>query len=197
MASGSTDATAEGHRTLAESINATTRQLHAQLNKRIVAYLPQALPPRAADPSAYFTGLLHIAPIYTTFETLWHAILTRPPHCKDESWSGTGAASPESLPHVCDRLHFVLGVLHLPGLLRDSQIRRDIEAMTGWSKDKTDQQIADLGLRGPLGSFLKHIKKVIYDSPHLLIAYLYILYMALFAGGRFMRASLESAGEVF
>jgi len=226
MSSGSSDATTQGHRSLAESINSATRPLHSQLNKRIVAHLPQALPPRAADPSAYVTGLLHIAPIYAKFESMWHDILTHAPHCKDdknswrfdgavranrvhredskiptarkdESGSGSGAVLAEPFPHVCDRMHYILGALHLPGLLRDSRIRKDIEAMTGWSKDTVDQKIADVESRGPLGSFLEHIKKAIHDGPHVLIAYSYILYMALFSGGRFMRASLESAGEEF
>ncbi|KAJ4187181.1 hypothetical protein NW755_007274 [Fusarium falciforme] len=65
-------------RLLAESIVAATRGIHAKLNKLIIARLPLALPPRAQDPALYISGLLHITPIYMTFEALWRDILDSP-----------------------------------------------------------------------------------------------------------------------
>jgi heme oxygenase len=229
MSSASSGTPAQRHRSLVDSVNTATRSLHARLNKGIVSHLPQALPPRASDPSTYVTGLLHIAPVYSTFESLWLEILTRPPRCQepagclkvdgplhdrmvlpDDRADCTGTAIrkdegaetgfevlDDEVPRVCGRMHHILGSLYLPGLLRYSRLRGDIGAMTGWTKEVVDGQIADVSSKGPLGSFVEHIKKVVLAHPHVLISYSYILYMALFAGGRFMRASLESADEEF
>jgi hypothetical protein len=60
-----------------------------------------------------------------------------------------------------------------------------------------DQELQCVGGTGQLGEFLEHIGRVATARPHVLVAYSYILHMALFAGGRFIRASLESAGEEF
>ncbi|KAJ3481825.1 hypothetical protein NLG97_g7726 [Lecanicillium saksenae] len=60
---------------LGEAIAASTRGIHARLNKSIISRLPLALPPRASDPSTYVTGLIHIAPIYLAFESLWNDFL--------------------------------------------------------------------------------------------------------------------------
>jgi hypothetical protein len=53
------------------------------------------------------------------------------------------------------------------------------------------------GETGRLGEFTAHIRRSIEHRPHVLISYSYILYMALFAGGRFIRATLESTGDAF
>jgi hypothetical protein len=39
-----------------------------------------------------------------------------------------------------------------------------------------------------------HIRRSVSKQPHVLLAYAWVLYMALFSGGRFIRATLESAG---
>jgi heme oxygenase len=46
-------------------------------------------------------------------------------------------------------------------------------------------------------SFMTHIRTSTNEKPHLLIAYTWILYMALFSGGRHIRARLLSAGPKF
>jgi len=45
--------------------------------------------------------------------------------------------------------------------------------------------------------FLEHIKKSVSKNPHVILAYTWILYMALFSGGRYIRATLKNAGKDF
>ncbi|KAJ6438333.1 hem oxygenase-like, multi-helical [Purpureocillium lavendulum] len=216
-------------RPLAESIALATRAIHARLNKLIVSRLPLALPPRAADPAAFLTGLLHIAPIYETFEEEWQAIIDAPtpttpsPPCP--SASASASTSKDSLPDacdrdaphfdsgshplpqddgprlhkplVCDRMHSMLRHLYLPGLVRSERLRADIRAMTAWPDHVVEEQLQAVGGMGYLAEFLQHIRRAVMNKPHVLVAYSYIMFMALFAGGRFIRASLESAGEPF
>lgn len=45
--------------------------------------------------------------------------------------------------------------------------------------------------------FADHIRKVTAEKPYLLLAYLHVMYLALFAGGRVMRSSLMRAAGMF
>ncbi|KAH7152132.1 hypothetical protein B0J13DRAFT_497911 [Dactylonectria estremocensis] len=205
------------HRPLAELIAISTRTVHARLNKLIIARLPLALPPKAVDQSVYVSGLLHIAPIYLTFERLWRSILDAepnvgsstptskshaaelPPIGSDHGPSKTqDVQSERARDHTVDtRIHSLLQNMYLPGLMRSDRLKADIASMTGWPDHVVEEQLRSIGQTGRLGEFTHHIKRAVENRPHVLLAYSYILYMALFAGGRFIRASLESFGEDF
>lgn len=45
--------------------------------------------------------------------------------------------------------------------------------------------------------FVNHIKQVTKEKPYLLLAYLHVMYLALFAGGRVMRSSISRATGLF
>ncbi|EGY17753.1 hypothetical protein VD0002_g2219 [Verticillium dahliae] len=177
----STEASASSgspQRPLSDSINAATRTIHAKLNKLIIARLPLSLPPHAQDPSTYASGLLHIAPIYITFESWWHSLVSAPPA------PGADAAA--------DRIHDILSGIYFPDLMRADRLRADIAHLTGWSIDTVNEKLDTVARHGSLADFLRHISRALENRPHVLIAYAYILFMALFAGGRFIRATLES-----
>ncbi|OAA36259.1 heme oxygenase [Metarhizium rileyi] len=181
-------------RPLAESIVIATRGIHARLNKLIMARLPLVLPPQAEDSFVYASGLLHIAPIYTTFESSWHDIVRDSfEHSVDTSRDGSRPRK----PIVSDHLRNLLDSLHLPGLVRTARLVADVQSITGWTEDATREQLAIVSRTGHLAEFVSHIKRAIRNKPHVLLAYSYIMYMALFAGGRFVRATLESADEGF
>lgn len=200
---------------LADSIAGATRKAHSTLNKLIIARLPDALPPRAADPSSYISGLLHIAPVYIQFEALWQSLLnTSPamaptgsiPDACDPSFpilDNGGILTPQNegikvhRPLVCDRIHSLLEHLQLPALMRSGQLRADLRALTQWPNHEIEEQLRTIQAMGPLADFLNHMKRSVENKPHVLVAYAYIFYMALFAGGRFIRAGLKSAGPEF
>jgi hypothetical protein len=205
---------AKEHLRLPETINAVTRAAHSKLNKLIIARVPLAIPPRAADPSTYAAGLLHIASIYVTFESLWQNILDCPP--LSSTHEGRANSCPEENPKlaprsnsvvtndeepdpptVFERLRSVLSRLYLPGLMRSNRLRADLGHLTGWPDHVVEEQLRAVGQTGRLAEFLAHMKRGVQNRPHVLLAYAYILFMALFAGGRFIRASLESAGDTF
>ncbi|CAH0005284.1 unnamed protein product [Clonostachys byssicola] len=208
MAASETETTQTG--SMAESIAASTRVLHARLNRLIMARLQLALPPRIADPSLYISGLFHIAPIYITFETLWESILESPPkvaqsgllirgtdpfiHATDSEDKPPSRTRRSKLHH---ELHSALQTLRLPGLMRSSKLKEDLGALTGWPEQVVQEQLNVISESGHLAHFLDHMRRSINSRPHVLIAYAYIFFMALFAGGRFIRASLESVGHAF
>ncbi|KKO97701.1 hypothetical protein THAR02_10193 [Trichoderma harzianum] len=171
---------------LAFEMVAATRELHTRINRLVVSRLPLALPPQASDAGPYVSGLLHFLPVYMTFEKLWEDII--PDTLPEEQDGG---------PNISERMHTILKELRIPQLFRSDILRADIKSITGWSDDVLDNQIDVIKRKGKLCAFISHIKQIIPDEPHTLIAYSYNLFMALFAGGRFIRASFEKAGDEF
>ncbi|PNP42018.1 hypothetical protein TGAMA5MH_06197 [Trichoderma gamsii] len=170
-------------KSLAGDMVSATRPMHTKINKLITSRLPLAVPPKAPDSGPYACGLLHILPIYMTFERLWLDILDTPPG--------------DAPGQISERMHTILKEIHLPQLFRSDRLRTDIKSMTGWTDNILDLQINGIKGTGELSVFISHIIQVVRAKPHVLIAYSYNLFMALFAGGRFIRATLEKAGEEF
>lgn len=157
--------------TLAEAVNTSTRQLHTKLNKAVIYRLSLAIPPQAADPSSYASGLLHIAPIYDTFERLWRQVL--------------GDSPLENL-----RISTVLRNVHTAELERAAALREDIQTLSGWSPAALEEQLRAASRYPVLGAFLAHTEESVAARPHILLAYAWVFYMALFSGGRFIHATL-------
>lgn len=200
------------HHHLGTRINIATRSAHAKLNKDLILRLPLALPPIAPTPSVYVSGLLHVAPIYIAFESLWRDIVNSAPKEDDEEDRTSNLDSPDNVspgnqdqdsgeddgrPRASERIHSVLKFLHLPVLQRSERLRDDIRLITGWTEDVVNEQISLASERGDVGEFISHIKRSVDRQPLVLLAYAWVLYMALFAGGRFIRGSLENAGPEF
>lgn len=198
---------------LGKGINIATRSVHAKLNQNILGRFPRAVPPQANNPSVYASGLLHIAPVYLAFESLWndyldtHGVHTEKEDGNPETYESTlpGLLDPQQFS--CDsvpeqhppwkRVYSVLSHLYLPGLMRSESLVHDICSITGWTKDIVDEEIKAVAQTGRLGAFVAHIKRSIDNHPLVLLAYGWVLYMALFSGGRFISASLDEAGPDF
>ncbi|KAK0124241.1 heme oxygenase [Cadophora gregata] len=201
---------------LSERINISTRPLHTQLNRLILTRLPLALPPYTTNPSTYVSGLFHIAPIYSTFEDLWGALLSFPqlPTTLQTNHDACDPGQPlldsKSIPlvsnstqkptpmihtpKICTRTHSLLSHLRMPGLLRAGRLLADIRTLTNTPDHQITAQLRAISHSGPLAEFLQHTKTSVEANPHVLLAYAWVLYMALFSGGRYLRAALKEAG---
>ncbi|KAH0498095.1 hypothetical protein TgHK011_005369 [Trichoderma gracile] len=202
------DAPSPTTKSLAADIVASTRSMHTRINKLITSRVPLALPPRSSDAGAYISGMLHFLPVYMAFEKLWLDIISTPPVGEEEAdATRLVAESSDGYPHVkenkdghievSERVRTILVALYMPQLFRSDRLRGDIKSMTGWSGDVLDRQIHAIKGSGQLSAFTSHIKQAVRTKPHVLIAYSYNLFMALFAGGRYLRASFEKAGNEF
>ncbi|KAI1192008.1 hypothetical protein F5B17DRAFT_426036 [Nemania serpens] len=207
MSSMSSDATPS----LADSINAATRLVHTKLNKLVISRLRLALPPQADDASQYVSGLLHVAPIYITFESLWRAALEplvpSEAHSSDGHGSARNTADPARRQPDCDdthrhvvvsaRIRPLLVNLYFEGLQRSQALRKDLVSLTCWSGPTLAEQLNHASESPVLSEFLIHIRNCVGNAPHTLLAYAWVLYMALFSGGRFIQASLEDIYPAF
>ncbi|GAP89118.1 putative heme oxygenase-like protein [Rosellinia necatrix] len=199
-------------RSLPDCINATTRSVHTKLNKLVTSRLRLALPPHADDASQYVSGLLHITPIYMVFESTWRTILEpqdslNTPNCHEEGLDyaacNPDGPSLDNLPDTCrrpvasSRIQSLLASLYFQKLERSQALQNDLASLTFWSA-RTLKEKLNHAMESPiLGEFLAHIRESVQTSPHKLLAYSWVLYMALFSGGRFIRDSLEEIYPAF
>jgi heme oxygenase len=245
---------------LGDSINAATRTLHAKLNKAILQHFPLALPPHTTNPFIYATGLLHIAPIYLTFESLWQDLIdthsdvspnpvTEPSPLVTSSPQPEDNANPPSSttpnrPPCEPRVLALLQALHHPLLDRTTPLLNDLRTianqqnpttsttanlltelaalssqrqqsrqLNGNSQQTTHQSSQQTSERPNTHhqntphpntkpnthqhqtAFLSRIRQSVHARPHVLLAYAWVFYMALFSGGRVLRGLLEGVAE--
>ena len=151
------------------------RELHTTLNRLITQRLHLALPPNTNDPTLYAMGLLYFARIYTVFESAWDAqILAQ--ETKDPSFRN-------------ERVVTILRQLYLPTLLRTARLKNDLCLLLKLSPDEVS---AHLEAPNPVSMY---ISERIAAKPHVLITYAWVMYMALFNGGRWIRSQLVSARD--
>ena len=84
--------------------------------------------------------------------------------------------------------------LWIPELQRTGRLRRDLSRLCGGSSSY-DTIREDSAPR--LKAMTRRISEATERKPHLLMAYTWLLYMALFSGGRYIRARLREVGTEF
>ncbi|KAK0653494.1 hypothetical protein DIS24_g5931 [Lasiodiplodia hormozganensis] len=85
------------------------------------------------------------------------------------------------------------------GLPRSKRLRRDLAALLGLRPVELDVRLATAGYpgNGRVAAYAAHIRRATAARPHVLIAYAWVMYMAVFAGGRWIRGQLASGGREF
>lgn len=168
--------------------NAFLRPHHTALNQLLLQLLPLSLPPDAPNHRLYAYGISHILPIYSAFESAINSLL-----------------------HSQRSVNPLLRRLHISDLERSPRLQRDLRRLLPASylqtlslydncTSKLDTHSKDddsTMLSRELTAFITHIHESISAKPHLYLSYTWVLYMAIFSGGRYIRAKLKSAGEEF
>lgn len=167
---------------LSQLINIATRPLHTELNTLIISLLPLALPPHTSDPNLYVVGISQILPIYEALEGGLRLLQART-HIQNEN---------------DQTLLQALKTLHILQLERTRRLRNDIGTLHRWFPTYTSETSnihkAKEKQLPKLIDFTNHITTISTTRPHLLLSYTWILYMALFSGGRYIRGRLRQAG---
>lgn len=155
-------------------IHAATKSYHTVLNRAIIPRLSLCLPPHATTPAVYADGMACFGRIYFLFESLWEDVL-------------------EDLPDDFPILE-ALEQLKLPSLLRSTRLNADLSllgqrlvALDRFYKDEDDE----------LEALLHQTREAILARPYLIMSYTWVMYLALFNGGRWIRGRLEQAGPDF
>ncbi|KAK6418210.1 hypothetical protein LTR95_017220 [Oleoguttula sp. CCFEE 5521] len=159
---------------LSTEINISTRAIHAELNKLITARIPLALPPHAKDTALYTLGLSVFAQIYIEIEDALDMLA-------ESDLDDRTAHSREVMSWLVQ--------LKSHGLARKSRLEYDLRSLNA---DYPPPK-ALVALRGISSS----IDRFARDRPHALMAYMWVMYMAIFSGGRHIRKELSKAGPGF
>jgi heme oxygenase len=165
----------------------------------------------------YATGLLHFAHIFLTFESLWADLLrdygpqdpqdpapASPPMSPLLSYllvnpydspalftSTLGAPTPPS-----PQLVAFLQTLRPRGLIRSARAKRDLGCLLDLHPTDLDVLLAKYP-GDAVADFCTHIRKTVHKKPWTLVSYAWCFYMAVFSGGRWIRAGLLQAGPDF
>lgn len=160
---------------LQDQLRAATRQKHHALNTQITARLSLCLPPAANSPLAYASGLLVFGQIYFAFES---ALAT----------SLASSNEDRRVRELCERIY-------LPQLVRTSRIREDIAIMKSRLRENEADGLESLAEEAK--TFFRQVYASLAVRPHVVLAYTWAMYLALFNGGRWIRKQLAAAGSDF
>jgi hypothetical protein len=144
---------------------------HVQLHRLIRTRLYHGLPPTCKSPKYYARGLMHFASVYMTFESLWERFA----HYESE----------DAIP--LDTAMVLSGLIHLqvPELQRSQRLIDDLSTLLAVSQEDVLFRLASPEGQ-KLKEFLEHIERQVRAKPHVLIAYAWVFYLALF--GMYERA---------
>lgn len=171
---------AEARPSLSAEINRATRKHHTELNRLIIERLPLALPPHATQPDVLGQGLASFAHIFFAFEQVWKTI--------EDGQHALSKYDPDK-SHEYDVVGS-LAFLRPSGLARSQALRADLQAII----KRTRQYVTTRAVGRELGN---RVKAQVDAKPHLLITYAWVMYMAIFSGGRWIRQQLAQAGGDF
>jgi heme oxygenase len=166
---------------IATAINTATRSLHTELNRLIIGRLPLALPPNAETTLLYGIGITTFAKVYEAFEEAWDAAVA------DGTINKTlaGALKEMMMPAIRRREVLKRDIRHVKRLLSRHPAEMDLfEQTMAQSTSKTEE-------------YTQLIGPAIMARPLVIIAYAWVMYMAIFSGGRWIRMVLREAGPGF
>ena len=169
----------------------------------ITSRLPLALPPHSVNPTLYAIGLQAFAQVYMTFESVWqtsiHDVVFKGDF--DNGFEDCIAKvdqdmGPQDLSGSKPNMLRFLSNLLPEGLERSERLQSDLLALNEITSK--DPRAVYLKCSLPkMEQFALHIRHTVVRKPHVLVAYAWIMYMAIFSGGRWIRAELLSAGKGF
>lgn len=126
------------------------------------------------DHTLYREGLLSFAFVFKTFEEEWASLMS------------------SSSSNIDPRIKTALQNLYSTPLLRTPQLTKDLQYYFGSTPYSTK---APTTIQRT--AYVTHIRKVVAEKPHVLIAYAYNYYMALFAGGKILKYQISKAKGFF
>jgi heme oxygenase len=81
-------------------------------------------------------------------------------------------------------------------IMRTDRLINDLSTLLKLPEDKVQEYMSSLSSPAT-EAFLSHIKQRVAEKPHVLIAYAFVLYLAIFSGGRWIRSVLAAPGLPF
>ncbi|KAF3400338.1 hypothetical protein DPV78_005578 [Talaromyces pinophilus] len=172
------------HTDLPTRIHVASRAIHHTLHQAVVGRLPLTLPPKTTSPHLYSLGISRFSRLYSTFETAWRDYLSTPPTDHDPNNDQA-------------RYHTLLSETYTPAITRSARLTSDISNLQREWGDQIASVAQPAEHDAALRDAVAHITETTQRKPYVLLAYSWIMYMALFNGGRWIRDQLVNAGPEF
>lgn len=159
------------------------------VNRLNTARIPLCLPPKVESTGFYTMGFSRWAEIYYGFEEVWYAVMG-----DHADWPSETSDDFDSFSSDEERVKAVLRSICMPELYRTRRLDSDFAALKLLEPSLAglDADTANAGRE-----FRQYLNERMPEKPHLLVAYIWIMYQALFNGGRFIRMALLKAGPEF
>ncbi|KAJ5537881.1 hypothetical protein N7494_007360 [Penicillium frequentans] len=163
---------------------------HAAIHRMNISRISLCVPPQTLRPTLYTLGLSRYAEIFYGLEEEWVAFIGDP-----TDWIGEESVDriPDSSLDSSQRMKSLLRILYVPELLRTRSLQADLSFLQSVDPSSTElirEQNPGLEIR-------RYIHDHVGQSPHLLVAWIWILYSAVLYGGRELRSQLLKAGPEF
>jgi heme oxygenase len=170
------------------------RPHHTSLNRFITSRLPLCLPPNTNTPEIYAAGIEHFGGIFLTFEDVWDNLVAGTG--LEDTWDSLDHLAASTSSTADERMIAFLRGLRPGGLARTGRLLRDIEVLNR-GNGTAGRETAEMMRGQALAEFMSHIREAVKEKPHLLLAYAWTMYMAVFSGGRWIRSQLCQQGVEF
>ncbi|ETN42282.1 uncharacterized protein HMPREF1541_04223 [Cyphellophora europaea CBS 101466] len=157
---------------LQEELQYAIRHDHLILNRLIASRMPLCLPPKTDSPLRFALGLTVFGHLYTSFEYAWETLLSQ-----------------TSKPPI-----YLLD-LETDGISRHLRLSRDLHDLAHLLGTKASKRLQKLHKN--TNYFHQDVFRLCEKKPYLILAWAWTMYLAIFNGGRFIRAELEKAGDDF
>ncbi|CEJ54027.1 hypothetical protein PMG11_00352 [Penicillium brasilianum] len=189
-------------------LRAAIKEPHTSIHRLNITRIPLCLPPYTDSPDLYLLGLSRYADIFFAIEEEWLSLIGDPVEWMSQDTHtavnlNAEVSSPEddssSTVDTNDRIKSVLRMLYMPDLLRTRALQDDLRFLNAICPPNTQIPIQSIEHQDTnAGQRIKHeMHHRIQDKPHILVAYMWIMYSALLYGGRDIRALLLKAGPEF
>ncbi|KAB8227893.1 biliverdin-producing heme oxygenase [Aspergillus alliaceus] len=157
-----------------------------EVNRINSARIVQCLMGEKKSLSLYTIGFSYYAVMYFGFEEVWQELENT------GSWVAEYPCSSSS-PSYEERISKLSTLLNMDYLHRTERLKADISRLYSTNPDIARLVINELQIM----RIKDDIKSCIRENPHKLLAHVWVLYSALFNGGRFIRRRIVKAGTDF
>ncbi|KAJ5261416.1 hypothetical protein N7478_012011 [Penicillium angulare] len=168
---------------------------HASIHRLNLSRIALCIPPQVHQPSLYALGISRYAEIFYGMEEVWVAVIGDPADWIDRATDDRIAdSSPSPSPSDSDgRLTSLLRLLYVPELLRTRALQADLSFLG--AMDPINARL--IHSQNPGAEIRGYLNLEVRDKPHLLVAWIWILYSAILYGGYEIQAKLLKAGASF
>ncbi|KAJ5633522.1 hypothetical protein N7528_001364 [Penicillium herquei] len=166
------------------------KEPHAAIHRLNLSRIALCVPPQVDRPTLYALGISRYAEIFYGLEEEWVAFIGDP---ADWIHQDSDDRTASCLQDRSERVRALLRQLYLPELLRSRSLRADLaflESMDPANMGFLHGHNAGMDVR-------KYLHQLVAKTPHLLVAWIWIIYSAILYGGREIRAHLLKAGPQF